>query len=264
MRRSFAKLITGGIALIAPLFVANQALAADCGWLAEGSLDCELVTTGCDVQCTPVKIEAQCGASCEGSCNVDIDASCTESCEASCMGSCKPGSIDCEGSCETDCSGRCETSCKGDKDETTCVTNCKGSCQTDCQADCSVKPATCEASCHASCHGSCSAQVDVSCQASCQGKCSGDIEGGCKADCSKVSGALFCNGQYVSVSDLDACVAEFSLDVDVNATCNGSGCTATASCNTAGASDAPIDFAALGAMALGCGLIVSRRRRDKK
>jgi hypothetical protein len=264
MRRSFAKLLFGAFAFAAPLFVANQASAADCGWLADGDLSCELVTTGCSAECTPLKVEAQCGVHCEGMCNVTAEASCTTSCEASCMGSCQPGSIDCEGSCETDCEGRCGTTCKGNANESVCVTNCKSSCTTDCQAHCSVKPATCQESCHASCQGSCNAQVDIDCQASCQGGCTSSVQGGCNVDCSHAGGALFCNGQYVSVSNIDQCEAEFGITI--SGKCNGNGCTVSASaCSTAApGGDAPLDLAAFGVMALGCGLIVTRRRRDKK
>jgi hypothetical protein len=264
MRRSFAKLLFGALALAAPLFVANQASAAECGWLAQGQLDCELVTTGCDAECTPVKVQAECGIDCEGQCNVTIDAQCSEDCEATCTGHCTPGHIDCEGDCQTDCEGRCSTSCAGDAHETTCVTDCKSSCQTDCQAHCSVKPASCEESCHASCQGSCSAQVEGSCQVDCQGGCQSHVSGGCNVDCSKAGGALFCNGQYVTVSDLTACEAEWGISFSGH--CGANGCEASVSaCSVAApGNDKPLDLAALGAIALGAGIIVTRRRRNKK
>jgi len=264
MRRSFAKLIFGGIALIAPLFVANSAHAGICGWLADGEVSCELdVTGGCETKCTPLHFEAQCGFQCEGSCNVDVDVDCQASCEDNCMVDCKPGHIDCQGQCETDCRGECDTYCESHPNETDCVTTCRGNCTTSCSGHCDVKPATCEASCKASCQGSCSAHVDASCQAKCVGNCNAELVGGCKTDCQAPEGALFCDGQYVTVDNLDDC----SGFVDIEGECHGNTCTVTATaggCNTAGASDAPIDFAALGAMAVGCGLIVSRRRKSAK
>jgi hypothetical protein len=267
MRRSFAKLLFGALALAAPLFVANQAHAGVCGWLADGQVNCELdVTGGCEAKCTPVNFTAQCGYNCQGGCHGSIDVNCTASCQDSCTGSCmaNPGSFSCTAHCQDTCEGECATTCKGNKDETTCITQCKGSCEGDCSAHCQATPpsASCDVQCQASCQGECHAKANLDCEIQCQGGCSAQLTGGCKADCQAPQGALFCDGQYVTVDNIDDC----SAFVDVKAQCSGNSCTVTASaCSTAApGGDAPLDFAALGAMALGCGLIVTRRRRDKK
>ena len=259
--RSVAKFLFGALALAAPLFVANQAQAGVCGWLADGQVSCELdVTGGCEANCTPVHFEAQCGFDCEASCNVTADVDCEASCETDCQAHCTPGEIDCQADCETQCVGECDTYCEAHPGEANCVTTCKGNCGTTCSGHCSVKPATCEASCHSSCQGSCSAHVDASCQADCHGGCSAKLTGGCKADCQAPQGALFCDGQYVTVDNIDDC----SAFVEVDATCSGNKCTATCTaCSTAQAANSPLDLAAVGAMALGCAVMVTRRRRRK-
>lgn len=266
MRRSFAKLIFGAAALAAPLFAATQAQAGVCGWLADGNVSCELdVTGGCEANCTPLNFTAQCGYTCSGQCDVTIDAGCTASCQGDCEGSCMadPGSFSCTARCQESCEADCDTTCKSSKDQTTCVSQCKGSCEGDCSAHCQATPpsASCQERCQASCEGECHARANLDCEIQCQGGCSSKLTGGCKADCQAPEGALFCDGQYVSVDNLDDC----SAFVQINAECSGNTCTASCTaCSTAQAADAPLDFAALGAMALGCGLVVTRRRSRKR
>jgi hypothetical protein len=267
MRRSFAKFLFGAFALGASLLGAKTASAAECGWLvAGGDLQCKLVVSGCSVECTPVSFTAQCGATCEGNCNVTVDASCEGSCESSCMGHCTPGHIDCEGDCETSCGTECTTYCNAHPTETACVTDCHSNCATSCQSHCAITPASCEESCQASCQGSCNAHVDASCQARCQGGCTSMLTGGCEDDCDGLNGALFCNGQYVELGDFTSCVAEFAPSLALDLTCNGAGCqgVGSATCSTTQASDEPVSFAAIGALAFGVGLIATRRRNKKQ
>lgn len=268
MRRFFAKILFGGLVLGVPLFAASTASAADCGWLGYGSsasLDCTLVTSGgCTTQCTPLTVTAQCGATCQGSCHADIDVSCTDTCETSCKTKCTPSELDCVGFCQEDCEGNCSSYCEKHGNSSDCVSQCQGSCEGDCGVNCQVKPGSCTTMCQEACKGSCHAQANLDCEVKCQGGCSADVEGGCKTACSAPEGALFCNGQYVEASDVVAC--ETAFYVDVNASCDASGCEVDAStgCNTAKPGDAPTSFAAVGAMLAGLGLIVSRRRRSKK
>jgi hypothetical protein len=259
MRRSLAKFLFGALALAAPLFVANQAQAGVCGWLADGQVSCELdVTGGCKARCTPLNY------TCSGECNASIDVGCTTTCEADCKTKCEvdPPSFSCTENCQVTCEGDCTTVCKGNADMATCISQCKGSCEGDCSLHCQETPgsASCTTKCQASCQGECHAQANLDCEVQCQGGCSADLEGGCKVACDDPQGALFCDGQYVTVDNLDDC----SAFVEVDVACSGNKCTATCTaCSTAQAANSPLDFAAVGAMALGCGLIVTRRRRKK-
>jgi site-specific recombinase XerC len=38
----------------------------------------------------------------------------------------------------------------------------------------------------------------------------------CQTNCQTTGGALFCNGQFVSTHDIDACAAELAQEIDVH------------------------------------------------
>jgi hypothetical protein len=98
--------------------------------------------------------------------------------------------------------------------------------------------ADCMASCNASCEGSCTAEANIDCQVDCQADgyvdCTAELMGGCEASCMAPTGTLFCDGQYVDASSLEACIAEIqsSLEITVDrsatAMCDDTGCSAEA------------------------------------
>jgi len=104
-----------------------------------------------------------------------------------------------------------------------------------------------------------------------------DLQGGCEVQCEEPSGALFCNGQYVSASDVDACITylqeNFDASVDVSArgevTCDLSGCTGTGDaaigwCSVSNAGAVAGGTGGLAAAALALGTALARRRRPSK
>jgi len=209
---------------------------------------------GCKAKCTPVNFVA----SCDGECNADISVDCSASCEADCSASCTadPGSFDCSADCSASCDATAAAHCdSGDND---CVAYAKASCEGDCSAQCEATPpsAECDAQCQASCSGSCEADANLDCEV----QCSADLTGGCDVDCDAPEGALFCDGQYIEVTDLASCAQylldNFSISLDISVTGDVS-CSVADPGATSAAGGLGVMF---GLMSLG-GLAAARRRR---
>ena len=272
MRRSIPQSIFALLA--APLLLIASSASAAPGKEACANLElaasgkCELVLTGgCEAKCTPVSFDLACDGQCTGSVSATCTASCSVDCEANCT--VNPGTFDCAVDCSASCNGSCESSCAGSADGTHCRARCKGECDTSCKGKCEATPptATCKAKCDASCGGSCNVKADVDCHVSCEGT----LKGGCETQCKEPKGALFCDGQYVDAANLDDCLAYLaSINITVDASgslnCEGGECKATgeasAACTTQPVGSAPLDVGAIATMAIGLGLIVSRRRRS--
>jgi hypothetical protein len=260
--------------LAAPLLLAASAASAApnadaCGniALAAGG-KCEFkVEGGCVTQCQPITVVAACDGKCGGTVDVSCSASCTGGCEAECTA--KPATFNCQGSCEADCSASCDGSCSAKSDKASCSAYCKASCTNNCDVKCTATPpsAACKARCQARCDGSCSAKAEFECSYA----CSVDYTGGCKTDCTKPDGALFCDGQYVHVNNIDDCIAylkstlNFQVDYNASGHCDASGCVgeadASIGCSAAPGRSAPVDVGAISAIVVGLGFAASRRRR---
>lgn len=247
MRLSTLLLATS--ALAAPFLVtqAAQATVVDsCGSLDfSGSASCTLeVEGGCTAQCTPVSFTAQCSvdlqASCDGECQATLP-SCTTECQGGCVADCEADvEWNCEASCSADCEGSCDSACAEEADQTKCQASCKATCSAECSGSCdgATGNANCEASCNGCCTGSCNGEARLDCQISCQAEgyagCETRLQGGCEAKCSEPEGALFCDGQFVDVSNLDQCVADLKALLNIKVTgyaeaeCEGNECTAEA------------------------------------
>jgi len=259
MQRTIAKLFA--VALAAPLLfaVSTASAAADraaCGninLLAVGECHFE-VEGGCTAKCEPLKFIA----ACEGQCNVTADLNCTASCAGTCETDCmaKGPAFDCEASCTADCNGTCMGNCNAAANMSDCTGYCQGRCQSDCSAQCTAVPpsADCKGQCQGCCSGSCQARADFDCNY----KCSSSLTGGCQTDCTAPNGALFCDGQYVHVTNIDDCLAYLQSQFDVKVEAHAE---ASISCAAAPLGSAPLDVGAIAAMAVGAGFIVSRRRR---
>jgi hypothetical protein len=114
----------------------------------------------------------------------------------------------------------------------------------------------------------------MSCQISCQAKgyanCETQLTGGCNTACSDPQGALFCNGSWVDVSDLQQCEADlaatFNIKVTGSASCQGNSCQAKGSVSCG--QIAPGDVPPLSPVLIGVGLAAVAggvvRRRIKK
>jgi hypothetical protein len=253
--------------LAAPLaLVSSTAFAAGsdaCGniaLVANGNCKVE-VSGGCTGDCQPIAFVA----ACDGQCTLSADASCTGGCEASCETKCNvdPPSFDCSGECTASCEASCSDSCTGTTGD--CVAQCKGSCSNRCNIECTATPgsADCSTKCKASCGASCTVQANVNCSLECSAK----LEGGCKVDCEAPEGALFCDGQYVDVTNIDECIAYLEtqgFNVSANASCNANGCEASVGCAASPYIGPANDRLAIGSVAglmVGLGLVASRRRR---
>jgi MYXO-CTERM domain-containing protein len=207
---------------------------------------------GCTAQCEPVRFVA----ACDGQCNASIDASCDAECRAECAADCQvnPGAFDCRASCTADCQANAEAQCGTDQD---CRAYFEADCSATCEAECEVVPpsAECEAQCSACCSGSCEVDANFECSLDCQA----EMQGGCELDCTQPEGALFCDGQYIAVADLPACLEYLATNFEVNAYAEGSA-EASVTCAAAPGNDG--ESAILIAMA-GIGIVAVRRRRRR-
>jgi MYXO-CTERM domain-containing protein len=113
------------------------------------------------------------------------------------------------------------------------------------------------------------------CQANGYADCQTRIQGGCQAQCQQPSGALFCNGNYIDVSDLQQCEADLAATFNIHATAtgncssnaNGSSCQgkASVSCGQiAPGSVPPVSPLLLGVGVIAAAAGVVRRRRAKR
>jgi MYXO-CTERM domain-containing protein len=89
----------------------------------------------------------------------------------------------------------------------------------------------------------------------CNLTCTSALTGGCTTKCSQPTGGLFCDGQFIDVSDITDC--NFSLDV--TATVSGD---LKSGCSVAAGSSAPFGIPAGLSVVAGLGLLLARRRRQ--
>ncbi|MBN1654466.1 MAG: hypothetical protein JXA30_11910 [Deltaproteobacteria bacterium] len=264
---------------------ASRASIRSCGNIhIEASAECELIppSADCEIECTPVAIEAACDAKlaleCEGDCDLSASVDCTGECQANCEADCEvePGEFDCAADCSADCYASCEGHCEADEDSASCRGRCEASCDASCDAECDVElpSADCEAGCEASCNGSCEAEANFDCQIECQGEayadCELDMQGGCEAACKTEEGALFCDGSYVDYGDnLDECVAALKAALDIRveaygeAGCEGGSCSAEGgfSCECSTAPGRNNELPVWATLSLALGLIFAIRRK---
>lgn len=74
--------------------------------------------------------------------------------------------------------------------------------------------------CTEACSGSCTAQATVDCQLSCQTEviqeCETEMVETCETECEDKGGAIFCDGQFVNASDVEACASELSAEIEID------------------------------------------------
>ncbi len=210
---------------------------------------------GCEAKCEPLSFVA----ACDGQCNLSVEASCDTSCQASCAADCEvdPGQFDCRASCTADCRASAEARCGTDSE---CVSYFQAECSSSCEAECNVVPPS--ADCEAQCNGCCTGSCDVDANFDCSLQCTADLKGGCQVDCRQPEGALFCDGQYLAVVDLPACLQylaeNFEINLEVEAEASGS---ITCSMGNPALTDGSALYAM---MAGGLGLAFASRRRRRR
>lgn len=264
-----SRLIAAVLATLPLALAAQTAHAADpCGKFdfSQGSFSCKIeVEGGCSASCTPLKFEA----GCTGGCTAMASTSCVDSCGASCIQECDPQLLDCFAGCHAECDEPLKTECMNKHPDDDCVGLAVAQCDIHCKDSCEVPPSNCEEHCNSCCTGGCVTQVNYDCDY----QCFAELQGGCDVQCEKPDGALFCNGQYVYASDIDACIEQLAtqgIEVDVSARgqveCDITGCTSdgtTTACATSNAGLGAAGAGGLGAIlaSVAFGLVAERRRR---
>lgn len=255
------------------LSVAATASAQDtpCGnFDFTSGISCEIkVEGGCTAECTPLNFEAGCSGGCTAAATTD----CTSTCGTQCIAECDPALLDCFAGCHAECDGEVQAQCEAAHPGEDCVTQAKAQCDMHCETSCEVPPSDCQEHCQSCCTGGCQTQINFDCDY----QCFVELSGGCEVQCTEPSGALFCNGQYVYASDVEACInylATQGITVDVSArgevTCDLNGCDGEGSANAgicSAAPQGPFDWRVAGGSISALGLVfglLGARRRNKK
>lgn len=138
---------------------------------------------------------------------------------------------ECKVSCGATCMGDCAAGCEASDDKVACFANCSQQCGAHCEASCSlidggtdtdvVDPQSmrssvdqitngCQPTCEQSCTGACEASNARDCELDCQvgavDVCKPQMSNSCADQCGH-GAVLLCDGQYLQVSDVNACVA---------------------------------------------------------
>lgn len=234
-----------------------------------GGLSCRVeVSGGCTADCTSLKLEA----ACSGGCSATADTTCVNDCGTQCVAMCDPQLLDCFAGCHSECDQPTMQDCQTKHAGEDCLTAARSQCDIHCKDACQVPPSNCQEHCTKCCTGSCTTQVNFDCDFS----CFADVRGGCEVQCQKPEGAIFCNGQYVHASDVQACIAYLAtqgIDVDVSARgsvkCDLNGCSGVGDIAGTGCAAAPQSRlgggAAAGALLLfGMTAVAARARRRRR
>lgn len=249
---------------------------------------CEFVPKEtCTTQCEDVAMETSCAArlyaSCETECTATAEVTCIETCTTDCTPTCttqqaSPEPPNARGLCMSSCQQDCNSDCAGADKVGECRSSCAQTCGEICEKDCDEDDAvTCAPTCDVACSGSCRAQASSSCQVTCQSQqfttCKTELVQRCEEECTTTGGALFCEGQFLNVTDLQACAdelrAELAIDVNVeiNVECDSGTCEADSdgTAEVKGGCFSTVDpNGGLGGTLLGLGIVglgLARRRR---
>jgi hypothetical protein len=292
---------TTGIAIVAATLAGLDTTAhADlekCGGVfLSADASCEyLPHEECMTECTTAKVETACVAKLYQECEVDCTATASTTCESACATTCTDDCAadagtepNCMGACRSDCAMGCTDKCADAERrgpcQSCCAHNCNARCQDECgeQRDDEADERECEPKCTTACAGSCTAQANLNCQIDCQTtvytECEEELVKTCETTCKDDGGAIFCDGQFLSTTDLDGCVdeiaADLSIEIKVTAevACDGDSCEAKSTVEKAGSalgcsvSDGGAGGSGPGASMFGLGLalLVFRRRASRK
>ena len=195
---------------------ASASKSAACGGIdldAMGECHFEL-SASCQGACDATSFQLRC----DGQCNASASAECTGQCQGQCLADCQvdPGQFECSASCRSECVARADAQC-----------GCEGQSQAQVEASCSAQcDAQCQlvapsASCESQCSACCSASCDVEANVNCSLDCAAELEGSCNVDC-QGNGALFCDGQYVEITNYAACAVDVAAHWSGQASAQGS------------------------------------------
>jgi hypothetical protein len=235
-------------------------------------LDCQVqVSGGCTASCTPPSFELACTGGCAQ--QAPPDSTCTTYCDSNCSSTCDPNAIDCMAGCHGECDQSMIAICEQQTPTADCVTQAHAQCDMHCKQSCSGAASTCPGQCQACCVGSCTGQINYQCDYDCYA----NLQGSCNVECQQPSGAIFCGGQYVHASDVQACIeylATRGITVDVSARgsvgCGPSGCTSTGSagvstaCAVSAVGDGGCGVLAIGLVASAVALAAGRARMKRR
>lgn len=277
------------VALLSAVFLAPHAAHAkaldQCGgvFLSINS-QCEFKPIQeCQTTCATTSVEQVCAQktynTCSESCTTSDIKSCTKTRTDSCSKQCETISSKSSNEvCVSECSDSCTASAVSDHrfngDQGRCHKNCEHDCNAHCESSSTSDQSTdCETKCLSIVENQCTEEVNRDCVLECQTNnyqdCETQTVETCNTTCKDKGGALFCDGQYIEASDLQACAdqlaSEFSFTIDVSAHAVVTGTNketadkVSTKCSfgtpTRGGSEA-----ALGALAV-LGVVLARRRR---
>jgi hypothetical protein len=230
--RSIANILVGTLVLAAPLFVSLDASANSrvleveaCGSLdLSAAVSCEVAgNLNTSVSCDPVNLSLEACAECALGCDANASIRCTAGCQLGCAVDCAlnlnlDAALYCQAGCEADAQVVCAA--KVAKGQCDSLVECEIAAYASCEAECSAAAdlsvlATCGLKCGAACEAKCDAKANLNCQIDCQTNLYASLEAKCEADLD-ANAALFCDGSYVDVVDLNGCLNLLvSLGVDI-------------------------------------------------
>jgi len=237
----------------------------------------------CQTTCSTTTVEQVCAqktySMCSQGCTTSDITTCKKTHTDSCSKQCDTiSSKSSHEVCVSDCSDSCTASAVSDKrfkgDHGKCQKNCDHDCNAQCDSSSTSDQSTdCETKCMSVIDNECTEEVNRDCVLSCQTdnyeSCETDTVNTCNTTCKDKGGALFCDGQFIGASDLQACAdqlaAEFSFNIDVTAhaaitaTTNNTGSKTSTKCSFSPPTRGHGGMA-LGALAV-LGVVISRRRR---
>jgi len=250
------------------------------GLLLQAAVTCEAFSTAtCSNECVPVAMEETCAyrltTSCEGSCNAAATLDCQNACETTCVPSCTSAPAEqppnCMGLCMSDCQQDCNATC-ANSTEPHCRASCAHTCSRDCRAECDTTATTdCTPLCTTACAGSCAGRAAIDCQVACQSAefatCETQAVQECTTHCESSGGGIFCDGQFCSTGDLQACANQLQSELNVSVDLSATGHIEThASSNGICTIGSPNDrvSATPGVFGLVLGLVIARSIRRRR
>ena len=189
----------------------------------------------CETTCTTSSTEQVCAQktyeTCASSCTVTDTTSCKKTHTESCSKQCETISTKSSREvCVSECSDSCTSSAVSNNhfggDHGKCQKNCDHDCNVRCDSSSTSDQTTdCETKCLSVVESECIEEVNRDCVLSCQTDnyetCQTETVNTCNTTCKDKGGALFCDGQFIGASNLQACAdqlaSEFSFNIDVTA-----------------------------------------------
>jgi len=173
----------------------------------------------------------------------------------------------CMSECQQDCNGLCAGATNMGQCRASCAHNCAKKCDKHCSdGDSAV---LCSEKCGTVCTGTCNARSTDHCQVDCQsatfGSCETTVVEQCNQRCDTTGGAIFCDGQFLAASDVDACAAELAsklaIQVEVTAKASVKVNGTKVGCSMAASPQTSIPLAAMLVAAIA--ISATRRRRGQ-